>query len=68
MYPQQYPSAPAAPTAYNTDMQLNQQQYRESMGNYHTTSEERMASFQRVVDRYESELVHFETFVIELFS
>ncbi len=56
MYPNQYPSAPSAPTPYNTDMQFNQQQYRESMPNYHTTSEERMADFQQLVDRYESEL------------
>ncbi|CAF1383256.1 unnamed protein product [Rotaria sp. Silwood1] len=53
MYPQQYPSLPSAPPSYNTDMQLNQQQYRHSLPNYHTTSDERMADFQQLVDRYE---------------
>jgi len=62
MYPQQYPSVPTAPPAYNTDMQLNQQEYRESMGNYHTTSEDRMPAFQQLVDRYESELFDFQNF------
>ena len=51
MYPQQYPSAPSAPPPYNNDMQ-----YRQSMPNYHTSSEDRMAGFQQLVDRYESEL------------
>jgi hypothetical protein len=37
-------------------------QYRELMPNYHTTSEERMADFQQLVDRYESEL-----FILKIF-
>jgi hypothetical protein len=54
MYPQQYPSAPPL---YNPDMQVNQQQHRASMPNYNTTGEDRMANFQQLVDRYESELL-----------
>lgn len=50
MYPQQYPSVPSAPTQYGTDFPSNY----ESMPNYHTSSEERMADFQQVVGRYES--------------
>jgi hypothetical protein len=52
-----YPSVPSAPPPYNPDMQ-----YRELMPNYHTTSEERMADFQQLVDRYESEL-----FILKIF-
>lgn len=55
MYPQQYPSVPSAPPpAYNGDAVYNQQQYSQSMPNYYTTSEDRMAGFQQIVDRYES--------------
>lgn len=56
MYPQQYPSAPSAPPPYNNNnMQYNPVQNRTSLS-YHSTSEERMADFQQLVDRYESKL------------
>ncbi|CAM4754940.1 unnamed protein product [Rotaria magnacalcarata] len=48
MHPQQYPSAPSAPSPYNNDIQD-----RQSMPTYHASSEERMRDFQRLVDRYE---------------
>ncbi len=57
MYPQQYPSAPPPPPAYNTATQVNQYDQRESLRNYHTTSDERMVGFQQLVDRYESKFV-----------
>ncbi len=54
-----YPQAPSAPPPYNADMQFNQYEDRQSMPNYHTTSEERMADFQQLVGRYESEFCVF---------
>jgi len=63
MYPQQYPSAPPL---YNADMQVNQRQYPESMPNYNTTGEDRMANFQQLVDRYESELLILEMSILDI--
>ena len=57
MYPQQYPAVSSAPPPYTSDMQSNNQQYRESTTSYRTSSEDRMAGFQQLVDRYESK--HF---------
>ncbi|CAF3002394.1 unnamed protein product [Rotaria sp. Silwood2] len=52
MYPEKYSSESSAPPPYNTDMQLNQQ-YCQSLPTYDTTSDERMANFKHIVDRYE---------------
>jgi hypothetical protein len=57
---------PSAPPIYNPDMQVNQQQYRESMPNYNTTVEDRMANFQQLVDRYESELLILEMSILDI--
>jgi hypothetical protein len=45
-----YPQAPSAPPTYS----------RQFMPNYHTTSEERIADFQQLVGRYESEFCVFD--------
>ena len=57
MHPQQYPSLSSAPPPYNSNMKFNQEEYHQSMPNYHTSNEERMIAFQQVVDRYESKIV-----------
>jgi hypothetical protein len=59
MYPQQYPEAPSAPPSYSANIRFNQHEGRQSMPDYHTTSEERMADFQQLVGRYESEFFVF---------
>jgi hypothetical protein len=44
---------PSAPPLYQADAP----EYRQTMPNHHTTSEERMADFQQLVNRYESKFV-----------
>jgi hypothetical protein len=51
MYAQQYPGIIQAPPPYQNNMQMNQQ-----LPNYYRSAEQRMADFQQLVGRYESEL------------
>jgi hypothetical protein len=51
MYAQQYPDIIQAPPPYQNNMQMNQQ-----LPNYYRSAEQRMADFQQLVGRYESEL------------